>query len=100
MHFKNIAFFCLVFHVTLNNRNTKLKAYRVHWSSLDIQIALHASFKAVCFVFKNCLRYGVKSTNCDLMYAASPDLSFTFSIMKQRPSLCYTEIAVLASSIK
>ena len=46
-----IAFFCLVFHVTLNSRNTKLKTYGVHWGLLDIQIVLHVSFKAMYFVF-------------------------------------------------
>ena len=46
-----IAFFSLVFHVTLNSRSTKLKNYGVHWGSLDIQIVLHVGFKAMYFVF-------------------------------------------------
>ena len=46
-----IAFFCLVFHVSLNSRNTKLKNDGVHWGSLDIYAILHISFKAMYFVF-------------------------------------------------
>ena len=44
-----IAFFSLVFHVTLNSRNTKLNNYGVHWGSLDIQIVLHIGFKDMSF---------------------------------------------------
>ena len=58
-----IAFFSLVFHVTLNSRNTKLKNDWVHWGSLDIQIVLHVGFKAMYFVFS---KHWVKLTNCDL----------------------------------
>ena len=54
-HYLNIlllfAFFSLVFHVTLNSRNTKLKNDGVHWGLLDIQIVLHVGFKATYFVF-------------------------------------------------
>ena len=46
-----IAFFSLVFHMTLNSHNTKLKNDGVHWGSLDIQIILHVGFKALYFVF-------------------------------------------------
>ena len=80
-----IAIFCLVFHVTLNSRNTKLRNDGVHWSSLDIQIVLHVGFKAMYFVFSKYLRFGVKLISCDLMHTTSPDLSRTFSTMKQRP---------------
>ena len=75
----------IAFHVTLNSRNTKLKNYGVHWGSLDIQIVLQVMY----FVFSRHLRFGVKLINCDLMHttspSTSPDLSRTFSIMKQRP---------------
>jgi len=49
-----IVFFCLVFYVTLNSRNTKLITYRVHWGFLDIQIALHVKLQgnvATYFIF-------------------------------------------------
>jgi len=48
-HYLNvhIAFFCLVFHVTLNSCNTKLKTYWVHWGSLDIQVAFQGN--VLCF---------------------------------------------------
>ena len=81
MHYKRylnilllIAFFSLVFHMTLNSRNTKLKNYGVHCGSLDIQIVLHVGFKAMYFVFSRHLRFSVKLLNCDLMHSTSPDL--------------------------
>ena len=85
-----IAFFSLVFHVTLNSRNTKLKNYGVHWGSLDIQIFLHIGSKPMYFVFSRYLRLGMKLTNCDLMHTTSPDLSHMFSILNETTLHCVT----------
>jgi len=61
-HFLNvlfvIAFFCLVFHATLNICNTKLKTYGVYWGLLDIQNALHVCFKVKYFAYKKHSRFG------------------------------------------
>ena len=45
-----IALFYLVFHMTLNSRNTKLKYDGVRWGSLDIQNVLHVNFKTLYFI--------------------------------------------------
>ena len=46
-----IAFFSLVFHGSLNSRNTKLKNDGVHWSSYSRSSFTYVSFKAMYFVF-------------------------------------------------
>ena len=78
-----IAFFCWVFHVTLDGCNASLKK---RWGSQGLtRYSDRASLKhhgnVLCFV--KALEFQGEINNSDLMHATSPDLSYRFSIMKQ-----------------
>ena len=62
-----ITFFDLVFHMIVRSLNTKLKNDGNCWESLDIQIILHVSFKAMYFVLQPMLEFRVKLVSCGLV---------------------------------
>ena len=100
------VFLCLIFHVTLNSRNTNLKNHAIEWGWLDIWIVLRVSFRwCALFTELNWNRHNKSLQFCTICFRDVQLLNYrtlthlfvniiSFIIISNKISICINLILI------